>query len=90
MKKHTFYYNSFLFYSTPIFIANIYQAILSHFKPLPSLKIYTKCYADSLNPKHYHLMVNCFHPLNYVIQLIQSKKNMVGLHHTVLAVPRSK
>ena len=27
---------------------------------------------------------------NYVIQLIQSKKNMDGLHHTVLAVPRSK
>ena len=28
--------------------------------------------------------------LNYVIQLIQSKKNMDGLHNTVLAVPRSK
>ena len=50
MKKHTFYYNSFLYYSTPIFIIfiRLFQAI---FKPLPSHKIYTKCYADSLDPK---------------------------------------
>ena len=35
-------------------------------------------------------LFSTFYRLNYVIQLIQSKKNTDGLHHTVLAVPRSK
>ena len=35
------------------------------------------------------IFASAFYRLNYVVQLIQSKKIMDGLDHTELAVPRS-